>query len=325
MTPESYELKEHGLRIRENPVPSTRSSVIQRPKGKPRFATFWCTAHRQAREDLRTRGWQGAIWVLCYVVFIGLVYVFAVLSTLSSAGSVITSRLTAITACAPDGEFYTNPDDFSFWHASGFFQITLSHGELTFTQAKVVDVIWDVVVGRGGQALLTLVSWNVFTKYVTTSMQVAPVTFSTFRTIFIHGDATIVGVWRLLRDFSRKHGLQSRVAMTFMIATMVLILLFPTFASAMTGYSANVEPFVQGGTGYIPFTNLRPLYYVIWDGDRIGKGKNYKVMDLNYGGEFTLLSTVRNGLSADLEDRGTGVYFDMASGILHPPYYSGRR
>jgi len=155
---------------------------------------------------------------------------------------------------------------------------------MTFAQAKVVDVVWDVVFGRGGQALLTIVSWNVFTQYVMTSMHISPVTFGTFRTIFVQGEASLLGVWRLTADFSRRRGLQSSSAMVFVVATMVFVLAFPVLASAMTGYSANVEPFVRGeGSQYVPFGSLRALYSVVHDGKRIGLGKEEKVMDSRFG------------------------------------------
>ncbi|KAL5120976.1 hypothetical protein ACEQ8H_001164 [Pleosporales sp. CAS-2024a] len=250
---------------------------------KSRFASFWRTAHQQARQDLKARGWRSTLWTICYFFFVGLVHGFVVLATLGSLGSIVTEQQRV---CAPDGDFYMDPEDFSFWHTSGFFQITLGFGELTFAQAKVVDVIWDVVVGRGGQALLALLSWSVFKHHVTTSMQVAPVTFNTFRTIFVQCDASWLGVWRLLDDFSRRRALQSRVAMAFMLVTMVYILAFPTLAGAMKGYSANVQPFVQGSdSSYIPFADFRPIYYVIHDGDRIGQHKDFEIAEYAVGDE----------------------------------------
>jgi hypothetical protein len=152
------------------------------------------------------------------------------------------------------------------------------------------------VVGRGGQALLTLFSWKVFAKYVTTSMQVAPVTFSTFRAVFVHSDSTVPVVGRLIRDFTRRHGLHSRIAMAYMILTIVFVLAFPTFASAMTGYSANVHPFVRasGGSEYLPFASFQPLYFILHDGDRIGRGREYMVTDPeNNNSESASLRTCR--------------------------------
>lgn len=72
--------------------------------------------------------------------------------------------------------------------------------------------------------------------------------------------------------------------MVFVIGTMVFILAFPVLASAMTGYSANVEPFVRGeGSEYVPFGSLRALYFLVHDGERIGLGKGEKVMDSRFG------------------------------------------
>jgi hypothetical protein len=106
-------------------------------------------------------------------------------------------------------------------------------------------------------------------------MQSAPITFNTFRTVFLHNEASIVSIPRLIRDFSRRHGLRSKAAMTFMIATLVFILAFPTFGSAMTGYSANVQSFVQDLDGnYLPFNTFRYLFYIVEDGERIGKSNN---------------------------------------------------
>lgn len=231
--------------------------------------------------------------MLYFFIFGGLIYALVSLA----ATSVFESNFAIIgTACQPDGDFYTNPNDFNYWHISGFFQITLGLGELEFAEAKVIDVIWDVVsslkaivlkvltsgqvVGRGGQAILTLVSWHVFAKYVTTSMQVAPVTFNTFRSIFMQRESSLDGLVKLLRDFTRWRGLHSKVAMVFMITSMVFVLAFPTLASAMTGYSGNVQPFVgEADKAYLPFNSFQPLYYVIHDGDRVGKTKEYNITD----------------------------------------------
>jgi hypothetical protein len=80
-------------------------------------------------------------------------------------------------------------------------------------------------------------------------MEVTPVTFGTFRTVFLHNEASLVSIPRLIRDFSCRRSLHSRAATIFMIMALVFILLFPTFASAMTGYSAGVEAYVQNLDG----------------------------------------------------------------------------
>lgn len=122
--------------------------------------------------------------------------------------------------------------------------------------------------------------------YVTTSMEVTPVTFNTYRTVFLHTEPSIVGIPRIIRDFTLRLRLHSTVAMVFMIATMAYILAFPTLGSAMTGYSGNVKSFVPDHNGnYIAFESFRLNTYVIHDGWRINQTANFTVTAPNGDGK----------------------------------------
>ena len=232
------------------------------------------TSHSQAWLDMKSRWRRGLLWILYPSILIGLIFclrysIIAPYQTDYNGG-----------ACLPDGTFSLKHDTYNYWAASGFFQITLGFGSLSFAEAKIIDVAWDVVIGRGGQAILALLSWNVFADYVTATMQIAPVTFKTFRTLFVQRDiSTLLGITRLAKGFTRlPHKLPSKSAMVFMITTMAFILAFPTFGSAMTGYSANVLSFVEDQSGnYAPLNNYKQLYYTIEDGKRIGMSDGYQV------------------------------------------------
>ncbi|KAE9572776.1 hypothetical protein CGMCC3_g11228 [Colletotrichum fructicola] len=182
------------------------------------------------------------------------------------------------TACQPDGSFNIFMNEYDWWAASGFFQITMAWGTMTFANAKFVDVAWDVVFGRGGQALLAWISWSIFSDYVTTSMEVSPVTYETFWTVFLDGSPTFWSTWYLMRDFSRSHGLRSRFAMVFMVVVAIFILLFPTLGSAMSGYQANSGAFIRGADGeMLKFSDFDMIVYIIHDGDRVNLTKDYPV------------------------------------------------
>jgi hypothetical protein len=93
---------------------------------------------------------------------------------------------------------------------------------------------------------------------------------------------------RMIRDFTRRHRLVSRPAMVFMIMTMLYILAFPTFGSAMTGYSANVQAFVEDHSkNYVPYNSFRYLFYVIHDGERVGLSNDYPVTVYDDNGAFS--------------------------------------
>ena len=102
-------------------------------------------------------------------------------------------------------------------------------------------------------------------------MEVMPVTFRTYRTIFVQNGSLLVGIPRLIRDFCSRHALHSRLAMVFMVFTMAFSLALPTLVSSLTGYKSNVEPFVMTSQGsYVPFMSFDYASYVVHDGTRVG-------------------------------------------------------
>jgi hypothetical protein len=134
------------------------------------------------------------------------------------------------------------------------------------------------VVGRLGQSLLAYFSWRAFSVYVRASMETGPITYHTFWTIFMQDHTSLRSIYRLIRDFVSKRALRSAVAMTFMIISMTFVLVFPTLASAMTGYTANNEAVIKFGNGtQTPFGNFRQLVAIIHDGDRINRTAEFKV------------------------------------------------
>lgn len=105
---------------------------------------FWLDSQRQARRDFRARSGRGFLWLLVFIWSSGLTAVFAFLCDFSTWDR---TNLAVVSACLPDDSFNLQPSTYQYWSNSGFFQITLGGGHLTFTQAKAVDVVWDIVSG----------------------------------------------------------------------------------------------------------------------------------------------------------------------------------
>ncbi|TDZ40013.1 hypothetical protein C8035_v004853 [Colletotrichum spinosum] len=188
------------------------------------------------------------------------------------------SLFRSYSACHPDGNFDIIGNSYNMWGASGVFQVTMAWGAMSFANAKFVDVAWDVLFGRCGQALLAWISWSVFSDYVTTSIEVSPVSYETFWAMFLQDSPTAWSTWYLVRDFSRSHGLRSRAVMVFMVAVAVFVLLFPTLGGAMSGYQANNAAYVNTDQGQmIKFSELKMLAYVIHDGWRVNLTGNHPV------------------------------------------------
>ncbi|KAI0543760.1 hypothetical protein F4679DRAFT_567475 [Xylaria curta] len=148
--------------------------------------------------------------------------------------------------CSVDGSF--SPFYFSLhdlWRISDFFQVNIAIGNLTFTQAKVADISWDLVVGRGGQAILSFITWKVFVDYAALSMTTRPITFATYRTLFAETGPSLSSTIRLIHDFIRYKGLASKLASAFIIYSMILALVLPILAGAATGYVPVNEAFIR--------------------------------------------------------------------------------
>jgi hypothetical protein len=118
--------------------------------------TLWLSTQRQACNDFRERAGHGCLWALVVLWSLGLTTGFVLLSVWSVFES--SARAGYGSACLPDDSFSLRPDKYQYWSNAGFFQITLGAGSLTFTQAKAIDVIWDIVSFGSTSALFRAVS-----------------------------------------------------------------------------------------------------------------------------------------------------------------------
>lgn len=107
---------------------------------RSRFVSFWREGIRQAGKDWRARWRRAGLWFLAIIWFVGLLLTLSFTAGLSGS-----QNYSYASACQPDGSFSVDPSTYQYWSKSGFFQITLGFGNLTFTQAKAIDIIWDVV------------------------------------------------------------------------------------------------------------------------------------------------------------------------------------
>lgn len=99
------------------------------------------TAFQDLKRDLKSTRWlRGLGW------FFGAVWILGLAGTLVlvAVGAVWLFR-SDLEACQADGSFRLDPRTYSMWSSSGFFQVTLGGGHLTFAEAKAIDIIWDVV------------------------------------------------------------------------------------------------------------------------------------------------------------------------------------
>ncbi|KAJ4122737.1 hypothetical protein NW768_010179 [Fusarium equiseti] len=245
-----------------------KSSLACSSSIKIAFIDAWRDISSSERLDssrCRRVGWE-------FLAIIWISFLFTLLGYLPIG----TARSNA-TACRPDGDFPMDANEMldgdfyysiNWWAAESFFQITLSWGKLTFTSAKLIDVVWDLIVGRGGQFLMSLVTWHVFTQYLEVSIASKPATYATVWLVRFRQDTSVLSMIRLVVQFFRQ-GLASKAAMSVMIMTLSLLLAFPTIAGSMTGYTTFNDPYMTSSSGKLfPFADVRPVAYIMHDGRR---------------------------------------------------------
>ena len=183
------------------------------------------------------------------LVFLILVLVNAIpLVLLASYTPTLAKRLASY-SCLPNGDFVL-PGTASLWDKKLFFSIDIlvsKEGGWDFTRAKVIDIAWDAIVGRGGQVLLTYIAYRVFHKALVHVMVERPVGFQTYSAVAFD-TGKISFLWTFLRSLTSRtfpltfHGYRVFTAMLLCTAYIVSV---PTLLSAMTGYVVTSSPSIE--------------------------------------------------------------------------------
>lgn len=131
------------------------------PRRKTRSRNILQATQRLAAETWRdvvgARWRRGGLWYLFFLWAAGLLGTLIVVSLYGSSGLSNSSS-----ACQPDGSF-SAINSFNPFAIDNFFEITLtaSSEDLTFTEAKLIDVAWDIV-SHACTTAFTLVSTTTY-------------------------------------------------------------------------------------------------------------------------------------------------------------------
>jgi hypothetical protein len=126
-------------------TPALLPPVGTRPPPIRRYQHWWTELGRDTWTDIRlVNSGDGILWVPLYLVSTSLVQLVILISMKGSPFAPASSSQSNGIGCLPDGSF-GDANKYDRWGLSGFFQITLRSGYMTFTQAKVVDITWDIV------------------------------------------------------------------------------------------------------------------------------------------------------------------------------------
>jgi hypothetical protein len=107
--------------------------------------------------------------------------------------------------------------------------------QLSFAQAKTIDVVWDFVIGQGGRLLLAWISYIVFIDGLARLMETSHVKYQLFVTI-VFETSSVTSTWRALKAVFTGQGWRGRAFFAWFSFATIYVLGFSTLVSAATGY-----------------------------------------------------------------------------------------
>lgn len=185
--------------------------------------------------------------------------------------------------CLPNGNLalFVSSPNYIYFDPALLLDITLGFGRLSFPSVKIIDVIWDVVVGRGGQALLAWLSYRILGQALLHSMEIRSVSFERFAATSYKLDS-LEAFWILCQDVPRRRAPhRTRPLWIFLGSAYACLYLmaYPTVISSITGYSAVAEAYVWtvDNTTLVKLQDFRIASAVVHDGSRIGLSDEFAV------------------------------------------------
>ncbi|RYN25910.1 hypothetical protein AA0115_g7369 [Alternaria tenuissima] len=158
--------------------------------------------------------------------------------------------------------------------SSYFFTPNLSFGAMTFTQVKVIDVAWDLIIGRGGQLLLAWANYRVFNEWLVYHMEMHHTSYKLYAAVAFEtttmGTLGVLGKEFLAFGAGTWKRLFRWLAILSMLLSTLYVISFPTLMAAMTGYIATYEPYIEDFDGnLLGWSQVKQVEYIIHDADRL--------------------------------------------------------
>ncbi|GME50902.1 uncharacterized protein LTHEOB_10757 [Neofusicoccum parvum] len=130
------------------------------------------------------------------------------------------------------------------------FGISHSAGRFSWKQAKAIDVTYDLVVGRGVQALLIWISYPIFLGALLRNAETTAIRYETYASMaFQHGSWK--SPWYLLKAAFSIRGARAKITMLFLVCSTCWILVVPTFLDLMSGYVVKTEAMIRLSNGFL--------------------------------------------------------------------------
>ncbi|ORY07797.1 hypothetical protein BCR34DRAFT_570424 [Clohesyomyces aquaticus] len=115
------------------------------------------------------------------------------------------------------------------------FDIDTLYFDLSLGAAKLIDVAWNMVAGRGGQAIIAISSYRVVSDSLMRITELGPVDLRLFTALSLnHGQFT--NIYHTSKAIISLKGKRRTMTMIWITFSSIFLLAFPTLMDTATGY-----------------------------------------------------------------------------------------
>ncbi|KAI4929080.1 hypothetical protein J4E85_005704 [Alternaria conjuncta] len=144
------------------------------------------------------------------------------------------------------------------------FTLDATWGQFTFSQAKTIDILWDLLIGKGAQALAWWATYNVFCDALLRAIERHPASFSIFQRMAMEGPG-LHCLWALTKELWTARSIRTRFLFFYMFWSTGYVLLVPIVLGAMTGYDSTSIAWldIDGSNNIIPASQLSSAWVIL--------------------------------------------------------------
>ncbi|KAH7087692.1 hypothetical protein FB567DRAFT_351884 [Paraphoma chrysanthemicola] len=162
------------------------------------------------------------------------------------------------------GNSFGVPENATIRGVERLFALDTTFGQFSFGQAKTIDVVWDVMIGRGVQLLAWYIGYIVFSDALLRIIERHATSFQIFQRIALEGPS-LLSLWTLVRELWCARSKRTRFLFFYMWLSTLYITSIPMLLSAMTGYDATSIAWVslsEDNNNIVPSAALERTVYV---------------------------------------------------------------
>jgi hypothetical protein len=228
------------------------------------WRSFWHGLQWMSKEIRHAALWKRMRWskkqvyAACLVV-VGVVIPMTMISYLTPF-----NRIFADKTLSCGDNFVGQPQNATVKGIEKLFALDATFGRFSFSQAKTIDILWDLLVGRGAQALAWWASYNVFCDALLRAIERHPASFEMFQRLAMEGPG-LHALWTLTKELWTAKSARTRALFFYMFVSTGYVLLVPIVLGAMTGYDSTSIAWIdlEGENNIIPASMLQQTWVII--------------------------------------------------------------